>query len=62
MLSQVDSGGAFKLVQSDLLECDAHLQEICDIMCVASAGEWVWIVLMVSGCGHYWPGGMHKTG
>ena len=38
MLSQLDASGSFKLVQSDLFECEAHLEEICDIMCVATAG------------------------
>ena len=28
----------FKFVQSDLFECEVHLEEICDIMCIAVAG------------------------
>ena len=38
VLSQVDSPGPFKFVQSDLFECEVHLEEICDIMCIAVAG------------------------
>ncbi len=51
-----DGGGPFKLEQSDLFESEAHLVEICDILCVATAGKWVWSphegVVIVSGCSH----------
>ena len=40
-MGQLDSPGQFKLIQSDLFECEAHLEEIGDIMCVATAGWWV---------------------
>ena len=39
-MGQLDSPGQFKLIQSDLFECECHLEEICDIMCVATAGGW----------------------
>ena len=38
VLNQLDSPGPFKFVQSDLFECEVHLEEICDIMCIAVAG------------------------
>lgn len=34
---QVES--PFKLVQSDLFECEVHLEEICDILCIAATGK-----------------------
>ena len=39
VMSQLDSPGQFRLIQSDLFECEAHLEEICDIMCIATAGK-----------------------
>lgn len=39
VLSQLDGPGQFRLVQSDLFECDVHLEEIGDIMCIAVAGK-----------------------
>lgn len=39
VLGQLDGLDQFRLIQSDLFECEAHLEEICDIMCVAAAGK-----------------------
>ena len=39
VIGQLDGPGQFKLIQSDLFECEAHFEEICDIMCVAAAGN-----------------------
>ena len=39
VMGQLDSLGQFRLIQSDLFECEAHLEEISDIMCVAVAGR-----------------------
>ena len=36
VMSQRDGPGQFKLIQSDLFECEAHLEEISDIMCIAT--------------------------
>ena len=40
VLRQLDplTSAPFKFVQSDLFECEVHLEEICDIMCIAVAG------------------------
>ena len=41
LLNQLDSPGPFKFFQSDLFECEVHLEEICDIMCITVAGIYV---------------------
>ena len=40
VLRQLDPPASvpFKFVQSDLFECEVHIEEICDIMCIAAAG------------------------
>ena len=40
VLRQLDpqASAPFKFVQSDLFECEVHIEEICDIMCIAAAG------------------------
>ena len=55
VLRQLDplTSAPFKFVQSDLFECEVHLEEICDIMCIAVAGivdEWDSLINHVCAC------------
>ena len=54
VLRQLDplSSTPFKFVQSDLFECDVHLEEICDIMCIAVAGTYITIAMIRAMCMH----------
>ena len=38
-LGGAGGGVRFRLEQSDMFECEAHVEEVCDIMCVAAAGK-----------------------
>ena len=38
---QVDS--PFRMEQSDLFECEVHLDELSDIMCIAAAGMQMYV-------------------
>ena len=40
ILNHLDNSGPFKFVQSDLFECEVHMEEICDVMCIAVSGMW----------------------
>ncbi len=39
IIAQLDVSGPFKVVQSDLFECEVHLEEVGDILCLAAVGE-----------------------
>ncbi len=39
IMAQLDVSGPFKIVQSDLFECEVHLEEVGDILCLAAVGK-----------------------
>lgn len=39
IIAQLDNAGSFKVVQSDLFECEVHFDEVGDILCLAAIGE-----------------------
>ena len=39
VMAHLDGSGPFKMIQSDLFECEVHFDEMGDILCIAAAGE-----------------------
>jgi len=39
--------GQFKIVQSDLFECEVHFEEVGDIICLAAVGKHLLLIMVV---------------